>query len=84
MTLVERLVEINDWPVCRKLILVDVLFLPAHLIAVAIARANFVDSGVIDVQLVDAAYGLGAIAFLSSLWVGIRAARSGQEGRWGA
>jgi adenylate cyclase len=84
MTVVERLVEINDWPVCRKLILVDVLFLPAHLIAVAIARANFVSSGTVDVQLLDAAYGLGSIGFFASLWIGLRAARAGREGRWGA
>ncbi len=84
MTIVERFIEVNNWPTSRKTALLSGLILPAHLAGWLIARFAFAADGVVKLVVFDQVFAAGAVVLSFMFTVSLVATWRGAEGRWTA
>lgn len=82
MTLVERFIEVNAWPTCRKVVLLCALAMPGQILAWAVMYFSLEGAGIADVGLMSWLYASGVAGYGVALLLGLRAMRMGRDGAW--
>ncbi|HSV38287.1 MAG TPA: hypothetical protein VLI04_05955, partial [Nocardioidaceae bacterium] len=82
MALVQRFMELDNWPASRKVALLMVLVAPAQLVMSAIVYTTSSASDILDRELFGRWMVLGVVCLLVPLILSLVAVRAGAEGRW--
>ncbi|MDN5941131.1 MAG: adenylate/guanylate cyclase domain-containing protein [Nitrospira sp.] len=84
MTLVERFIEVSDWPTSRKVMLLCVINLPAHLVAWAILHPLAVASSIVRMVWFDLLMATWVGVVVLCLIIGFLPAKAKTDARWSA
>lgn len=84
MTLVERFIEVNDWPTCRKTVLLMGIALPAQVVVSVIGHFLVDGTQIADMALFDAGLIGGVLAVSICLVLSLLTTIAGKKGDWTA
>ncbi|HSV37661.1 MAG TPA: adenylate/guanylate cyclase domain-containing protein [Nocardioidaceae bacterium] len=82
MALVQRFMELDDWPASRKVVLLMEIVLPAQAVMSVIVYATSAASDILDRELFGRWILLGVVVLVVPLILSLLAVRAGAEGRW--
>ena len=84
MTLVERFIEISNWPTSRKTLLVSGIGLPLHVISMLITHLVTANNRITDLNVVDSFAIAGTVLLATCFFVSLITVKAGKEAPWTA